>query len=175
VPRRQATAEAMKTLEHPNSFHLAAAQGWLDLGDLASANDELDKIPLKLRAHPDVLLMRCEIYAKAEKWDFVLTFAERLVDIVPKEPQGWIQRSFALHELNRTQEAFDLLLAAAKTFPHDWYVPYNLACYCTQLRRLPEARQWLENAFKLGNSRKIKLMALKDPDLKPIWTNITKS
>jgi len=45
--------------------------------------------------------------------------------MAPKERQAWIHRSFALHEMNRTQEAFDKLLPAAKRFPKFWLVPFH--------------------------------------------------
>ena len=55
-------------LEPPDNFHLEAAKGWLDLGDHVLANGELEKITPNLRAHPDVLDVPWQIYAKAEKW-----------------------------------------------------------------------------------------------------------
>ena len=48
---------------------------------------------------------------------------------IPDEPVGWIHRSYVLHEQKRTREAWDLLLPAAKKFPEDFTIPYNLACY----------------------------------------------
>ncbi len=41
------------------------ARGWLGLGDCQSANDELEEITPQLRAHPDVLLVRVQVYLKA--------------------------------------------------------------------------------------------------------------
>ena len=38
--------------------HLAAAQGWLGLGDWLEANEELDQIAPGIRAHPAVLSLR---------------------------------------------------------------------------------------------------------------------
>ena len=38
----------MKPLEPPDSFHLLAAQGWLELGNHVEANEELDKITPQL-------------------------------------------------------------------------------------------------------------------------------
>ena len=49
---------------------------------------------------------------------------------------------------------------------------YNLACYECQLGRLAEAKRWLVAAFELGNPRQTKLMALDDPDLRPLWDHI---
>ncbi len=46
---------------------------------------------------------------------------------------------------------------------------YNLASYECKLGRLPEAKAWLEKAFQAGDSRVLKLMALDDPDLEPLW------
>jgi hypothetical protein len=46
---------------------------------------------------------------------------------------------------------------------------YNLACYECQLGRLELAKEWLEKAFKLGDAKKMKLAALDDPDLEPLW------
>ena len=51
----------MKPPEPPDSQHLEAAQGWLDLGDHVEANEELEHIEAKNRAHPDVLQVRWRI------------------------------------------------------------------------------------------------------------------
>jgi Flp pilus assembly protein TadD len=80
--------------------------------------------------------------------------------------------AYALHEQKRTQEAWNVLLPVADKFPDDATIRYNLACYACQLGRLDQARAWLEKAFALGNARKMKLMALEDPDLRPLWEKI---
>jgi hypothetical protein len=54
----------MKKLSPPDSHHLKAAEGWLGLGNYLEANDELENIGPQMRAHPDVLEIRWEIYAK---------------------------------------------------------------------------------------------------------------
>jgi len=166
--------EAMNDLEPPDSFHLDAAQGWLELGDYVSAFAELELIHPLLSAHPDVLAARCDIYCAARKWDAVVTIASNLVEIAPGDGRGWLLRSFALHELKRTQEAFDLLLPVAGKFAKLSTIPYNLACYCARLGRIKDASIWLSRSFKIANASKIKLMALNDPDLQPLWSKIMK-
>jgi len=42
----------------------------------------------------------------AKKWEAVVQIAEALVNLAPEKSDGWVSRSFALHELKRTQEAF---------------------------------------------------------------------
>jgi predicted Zn-dependent protease len=151
-----------------DELRLDAAEGWLGLGDVVSANAELDEISREFQEHPAVLLLRCDICSKAKRWEAVAALAGTLVNIAPRERQAWIHRSFALHEMKRTQEAHDLLRPAADKFPKFWLVPYNLACYCAQLGQLPEARQWLEKAITLGDAKTVKAMARDDADLAPI-------
>ena len=50
-------------LQPPDSMHLTAAQGWLELGNHEEAFEELEKIDAPLRGHPDVLEVRWGIYA----------------------------------------------------------------------------------------------------------------
>ena len=157
-----------KPLEQSDRFHLNAASGWLGLGDFDSADDELKQISPPMREHPAVLLAQCEIYYTAEKWQPLLPVAEKLLQRLPKLDFVWINRSYALHELKRTQEAFDALFPAAEKFPKQWLVRYNLACYCSQLGRPAEALQWLEQTIGLAGKKKIKAMALDDPDFEPL-------
>src|SRR6266478_4090747 len=58
-----------RKLPHPDSLHVLAAQGWLELGNHQEADEELEKIAVSLRSHPDVLEVLWQIYAKAQKWD----------------------------------------------------------------------------------------------------------
>ncbi len=153
----------------PELRRLTAAQGWLELGDWQSANDELENITPQLRAHPDVLKLRFAIYSAAKHWELALVVAEALAKHLPDDPDGWIHRSFALHELKRTKEAQALLLPAATKFPGEWLIAYNLACYACQLGQLDDARHLLQRAFSLGDAKQLKLMALDDEDLASLW------
>jgi tetratricopeptide (TPR) repeat protein len=162
----------MNPLAPPDTHHLLSAQGWLELGDHIGANEELEKITPSLRAHPNVLAVRYAVYAKAGNWEACVDIGTALVELAPQEPNGWIQRSYALHELKQTQQAADLLVSAANLFPENWLIRYNLACYACQLGNHEEAWDWLESAFELGDANQIKLMALEDADLEPFWAEI---
>jgi tetratricopeptide (TPR) repeat protein len=170
-PKPTTPAMLMKPLAPPDSHYLNAAQGWLGLGDCQSAQDELELIDPRLRTHPDVLAVRCDIYTTAMKWPAVVAVASALVQLTPGRPSGWVRRSFALHGLKRTQQAFDLLLPAASRFPEISTIPYNLACYCAQLGKLEEARRWLQQACEVGNATILKTVARTDPDLSPLFVN----
>jgi tetratricopeptide (TPR) repeat protein len=158
----------MKPLQPPDIHHLRAAIGWLELGNHTEANEELEKITPALRAHSNVLEIRLQIYAKAGKWGMVVEIGNALVRAVPKSPYGWLHRSIALHQLKRTQEAFDQLLPVADKFPKVWTIPYNLACYCAQTGRLEECKKWFKMAMNIAENM-VKRAAIDDPDLKPLW------
>jgi len=163
----------MKSLEPPDSLHLKAAQGWLELGNHIEADAELDEIAPALRIHPDVLEVRWQIYATARKWEACADIAATITRLAPDEPLGWIYRSFALHELKRTQEARDNLLPVVEAFPHEALMRYNLACYECQLGCLQQAKEWLQKAFETSREpTQLRLMALEDPDLEPLWRGI---
>jgi hypothetical protein len=158
----------MKPIEAPDSHHLSAAQGWLELGNPLEADKELDHIAPPLHTHPDVLEVRWHISAHKKEWAACLDIAQAILRLDPNRPAAWIHRSFALHELKRTQEAFDQLVAGADKFPKVWTIPYNLACYCAQNGRLEECRTWLSKAMAIDEET-VKRVAAEDPDLRPFW------
>ena len=162
----------VKPLDPPDSHYLSSAIGWLGLGNWQEANEELEKIAPALRAHPEVLEVRWLVYAKAGKWEPCVDIGNALVKTAPERSVGWIHCSLALHELKRTQEAADLLVQAAFVFPTEWLIRYNLACYACLLGNYKEAQEWLKIAFSMGEANQVKLMALNDPDLEPLWNAI---
>src|SRR4030095_15108894 len=89
----------------------------------------------------------------------------------PDSAEPWIHRSFALHELKRTQEAFEKLLPVAEKFPEVWTIPYNLACYCAQLGRLADAKAWFTKALAIDADASQRAGS-DDPDLKPLWDRL---
>jgi tetratricopeptide (TPR) repeat protein len=102
----------VNSLDPPDNHHLSAAIGWFELGNWQDANEDLEKIAPAFRAHPDVLEIRLQIYAKAKKWDPCVDLGNALVKAAPERPFGWLHRSLALYELKRTKEAAALLKPA---------------------------------------------------------------
>jgi len=126
-----------------------------------------------LRSHPDVLRVRYGIYSKAKKWELAAEVARAVSEILPTESWGFVQYAFALHELKRTKEAQAVLLPSADKFPDEYLISYNLACYCCQLGQLKDSMRWLGNAIDKAGKKEIRLMALDDPDLEPLWIEIS--
>jgi predicted Zn-dependent protease len=164
--------EAMKPLELHDQRHLDAAQGWFELGNCVEATEELEQITPEMRGHPSVLEVRFHIYAAAKKWEYAAEIARAIAEFAPDNPFGFIHQAYSLHELKRTQEAWNVLLPVVDKFPKEYVIRYNLACYACQLGNLKEARAWLKKASDLAGTKQIELMALEDADLKPIWKEI---
>ena len=162
----------MPTLQPPDTHHLSAAEGWLELGNHAEALTELNLVSQAEQGHVEVLGLRWSISAHLNLWEQCVTIATSIIELAPKNVFGWIHRSYALHELKRTNEARDLLQPALKRFPKNETIPYNLACYECQLGDVDAARDWLRRAMKLRKPAELKAQALEDPDLKPLWTEI---
>jgi tetratricopeptide (TPR) repeat protein len=158
----------MSILEHDDALCLAAAQGWLDLGNGHEAAVELERIAPASRTHPDVLELRWKVASLLGNWQQCLRLAERLVQDYPDRPNGWVFLSISLHRLNQTEEALENLIEIFYDFPDTPVIAYELARYSCCLGQLAEAVHWLEEACQVGNPRTIHSMALDDPDMKPL-------
>lgn len=159
-------------LPAPDCHYLNAAQGWIELDDSAAAERELEKINPDARLHPLFLLVRWELHANGRRWEAAHGIADYLVQHYPEEPIGWLQRSYALHAMGRTVEAFQQLLPSAPKFQKVSTVAYHLACYACTLGYVQEAWHWLDKAIASGDGDMIKSMALDDPILRPLWEHL---
>ncbi len=164
----------MSTLSYPDKHLVNAALGWLDLQSVAEARAELNHLSPLNACHPEVLEVWWRVHAAERHWDEALRVAEMELQTAPDRMSGWVDRSYSLHELRRTQEAREALLPAVSKFPEASLIPYNLACYACQLGDSAEARQWLRKAIARGEKDEIKRLALNDPDLASLREEIGK-
>lgn len=162
----------MKQIDEADLHCLRAAQGWLELGNPQEANAELDHMAPASRSHPEVLELRWEIYAHEKQWKTCVDIALALMRAAPDREQGWLHHSYALHELRRTKEAYTHLATVAEKFRENWTIPYNLACYCAQLGKLDESKDWFKKALAL-NTEEARKAGIDDPDLKPLRDSIS--
>jgi tetratricopeptide (TPR) repeat protein len=159
---------SLGTLPWAVQRHIDAADGWTTLRDLHAANEELEKIPAAHQNNIDVVKRRAHANLTCAP-SLALQLTTQLLNVKPDAVEFLIYRSFALRVLGRVQDALDLLLPFAGRFPGYWIVPYNLACYFSQLDRLKEAVSMLNDALAIDDSMSMHLRALCDPDLKPVW------
>ena len=164
----------MQPLESPDTHHLSAAIGWIELGNLQEAEGDLNRISAGQQCHPDVLEVRWIVCSQLGKWDAALEVARNLLRMAPNRSSGWLHQAYALRRATNgnVAAAREVLLPACNKFPKEPTIPYNLACYACQLNQLDEARAWLRRALLIGDRDHIREMALADGDLEPLWGEI---
>ncbi|MSR43269.1 MAG: tetratricopeptide repeat protein [Pedosphaera sp.] len=159
------------SLGHPDIFHLRAAIGWLELGNATEAAAELERIAPELHAHPGVLLARLDITMHLKDWPTAESVALRLTELRPDVPGAWIGLAYARRRMpaGGVKSAYDALVPVGDEFPKEPTIPFNLACYACLLNELGVARAWLQKAFRCGEEKMIREMALNETDLEPLW------
>jgi Flp pilus assembly protein TadD len=164
----------VKKLEPPDSHHLDAALGWLGLRCAGDARAELKQITPGNHNHAGVLEARWLICAHEGQWREALEVACSELRIAPDESSGWLHRAYALRRVDDggLSQAWEALLPAAKMFPAEPIIAYNLSCYACQMQQLDIARHWLNRAVAAGQKEAIKKMALADADLQALWSEI---
>ena len=150
--------------------HLQAAVGYLELGMLVEANDEIESLSPELKTSSPVLGVRLEIYRAAEKWSLMEVVARELWKRHQEEPAYWNDLAWAVRRADSIKAAHSILLDAVERFPGDAMTHFNLGCYACQLGDIEEAKARVGKAIELD--AKFKLLALDDPDLEPMWTDI---
>ena len=165
---------SMKSLEIQDQHHLRAAEGWLELGNHIEAANEIENISFAERNHPDVLEVRWLIYAKAQKWDVCLDLARAITKLAPDRPFGWVHLAYSLRRATdgSLEAALETLVPVVDQFPKIWMMPFNLACYCSQLGRLDEAQEWFKKAMAI-DEQTVKRAGIEEPDLKPLWDSMS--
>jgi predicted Zn-dependent protease len=131
------------------------------------SNAELERIDAYVPHVPEVLAVRIEIYRRLERWELMKTVARKLAEYDPTSAKWTLMLAYALRRAESIEASRQLLLSLAERFPTLAVVHYNLACYECQLGDLDAAKLRLKTAFKLDSA--LRLQALEDADLEPLW------
>ncbi len=148
------------------------ASGYVALGLLDHASDELEAVDFRDRFSIDVMTARLELHMAAEQWDIVANFARRLVDLDPDDVDAWIALGCAVRRTEGLPAARDVLLKIEPVHGDKRAViHFNLACYNCLLGDITTAKDHLTKACQMD--ARFKAMALDDPDLESMWVQIT--
>lgn len=161
----------MPRLDHVDKLHLRAAEGWIDLGNVREALKELEGIPRPKRTHRKVLELQYQVCVASNQWDGAVRTASHICKL-HGDPDGWVHLANAIDRSGRTPEARMLLILVSKQFQTHFLMAYTLARLSCRLAYLKEAQAWFEKAFELGDIIAIKDMAMSDPDMAPLWSEI---
>lgn len=150
--------------------HLRAAEGFAALGMYDEANAELEEINASSRTLPEVLAVRVEIYYGLRRWELMQVIAKKFVEHDGSDPAWHVALAYSTRRIQSIDAAKAILIEAARRFPKESLIHYNLACYDCQLDRLPAAKEHLDRAFRI--QPKWRARALADEDLRPLWDQI---
>ena len=159
-------------IQAPDSHHVNAATGWLELGAPQDAQAEIERLSFLLRYHPDVLVIRWKICARMLRWDHALDLASSMVKIAPDRPAGHICLAHSLYNNQRPHEALTELRSAAHKFPKTSAIFYFLARLACRVGREAEAKLWLSRWKDMVDEDAIKNTINDDPNLAPIWKDL---
>lgn len=146
---------------------LHAADGYLYLGMPAEALGELGRVSSLEQTDPSVMLAKVRVLLHLKDWREaeVLSLAGTMNH--PQEEEFTVQRAFALHQLNKGDEAAEVLLSAPEWIRRTGILHYNLACYEARLGDPSTAKQCIRAAIQLNAA--MKKNAQIDPDLQSLW------
>ncbi|HEU5081258.1 MAG TPA: hypothetical protein VFT72_18745 [Opitutaceae bacterium] len=146
---------------------LEYARGYLALGLARQARDELAAIAEEEQKNVDVQEVWVDVWMELKSWKRVVRAARGVCEKRPAGERAWIAWAYALRELQRVEEAQDVLWRAEKRYgQNSGLLHYNLACYACLLGNQDEAERRLKRAVSMDTSWRD--AALEDPDLKDL-------
>ena len=169
-----AKSDIMLTLSNNPKQHsedtrraLQGAEGYVFFSMYREALRELDSIPESEQDECDVLIARVRILLHLARWKKAAQLSARGTELHAAEDEFTVQRAFALHQLNRGEQAARVLREAPEWIRRTGILHYNLACYEARWGNLTLARQCVQAAIQINAA--IKKNARQDPDLAELW------
>ncbi len=158
-----------RTHEHsPDTYKaLQAAEGFVYLGMHREALKELDRVPETEQELADVLIARVRVLLHLNRFATAAKLSQRGETLHRNEDEFTVQRAFALHKMEKPEEAARVLQEAPGWLRRTGILHYNLGCYEARWGNLVVARQCVQTAIELNNA--IKKNARQDPDLAELW------
>jgi hypothetical protein len=86
----------------PTRTRLRYANGYLELGMINEAAEEIDYIMGEDRMSLQVMRMRMKMYKQAEYWPALEAVSKFVANQAPSKPEGWLNWSNALRELDKS-------------------------------------------------------------------------
>ena len=146
---------------------LQAAEGFVFLGLHREALKQLDSILEDEQETADVLIARIRILLHLRRFSSAARLSVRGSSLFRDEDEFTVQRAFALHQLDKGDEAAEVLQGAPEWLRRTGILHYNLGCYEARWGNLKIARQCVQTAVKLNAA--IKNNMKQDPDLAELW------
>jgi tetratricopeptide (TPR) repeat protein len=146
---------------------LDAVDGYLYLDMPREALRELNEVSIENQLECPVLLARIRVLLQSGRWKDAEILSKKGAILFPDENEFFVQRAFALHQLDRTDDALGAILSAPDWIHRTGILHYNLACYEARHGDVATARNCVDTALKLNSA--FRKTVRTDPDLQPLW------
>jgi hypothetical protein len=145
---------------------LSHARGYLELGMVEEAADELDRVPIESASEFDVRVLRSLVLQGQKHWVRLVPLAAGLAREKPHDAGWWIMWAYATRRAATLAAAEKVLLEAEALHPKEATIQFNLGCYACQRGDLAVARTRVASAIALDSH--FRDAAATDPDLAPL-------
>lgn len=145
---------------------LTYANGYRELGMFDDALQELDGLGEDYSAEKAHLQMRLAILMEACRWKSALPVANILASSFSSDSGNLVNLAYVTRRATGIEGARIILENAAKQFPQEAIIQYNLGCYACCSDDLDTAKAHLLTSFSLDKN--YLEMSEKDEDLKPL-------
>jgi hypothetical protein len=145
--------------------------GYLGLGMVKQAREELAKIPSSDRSAPAARDAELAILYAGEAWRELERVARSYTKTDPGQIQGWLSLAFAKRRTDGVAAAKEILLGLDSRFGGaNAILHFNLACYHCLLGETEKSIMRLRTALQMDAN--LHAIAAEDEDLKPLWPMI---
>ena len=161
----------MQPLTSEDYARLQAAREALGQKEFSWARFELDRISEGGQGHPDVLDALVLIYSGLGNHEKAVEVARRLTEggKAIDRSSVWLALGDSLHQLGRTQQAYETLKEFAAHGAQGGMIHYRLALYACLLGKSEEAQGHFRRVMSTPEGERLKREAMGDERLRDIW------
>jgi len=152
------------TLEWALSF----ARGYLELGMVRQAEQELTRLPAPAHDLPAVMSLRSHVLVARRRWRRVVAHARRAVQLFPESPEYYIHAATAFDMLGRRDEGRRVWASAPAAVRTNGVAHLHVARFEARLGNVDAAREHLASALDLDP--KLRAVVSRDPHLIAVLT-----
>lgn len=145
------------------AWALSFARGYLELGMVRQAEQELERLPAALQDLPAVMSLRSHVLVARRRWRRVVAHARRAVRLFPESPEYYIHAATAFDMLGRREEGRRVWASAPDTVRTNGVAHLHVARFEARLGNVDAAREHLASALDLDP--RLRSVVSRDPHL----------
>jgi tetratricopeptide (TPR) repeat protein len=145
---------------------LSFVRGYLELGMLAAAERDLERLGVRFRCNADVIELRVRVLLARSRWEKAAWLARSAAKVYPGVAEFYMLAARAYESLGRPDEAKAVWISAPSLFHVSGMFHFNLARFEAKLGNRRSAREHIALAIELDPSMQAR--AERDPGLRDI-------